>query len=120
MEIQELAKHIVAELVSSGALAKAINSANAVTSAPARCPNFKPKNPENSTGDYTDDQKLKFSLRGDCMNLVERIIEKHNIDKKTIFIELKRRTGVSQPEANQQQLSERVDLLQRWLKEGRL
>jgi hypothetical protein len=117
MEIQELAKHIVAELVSSGALAKAINSAN---SAPAQCPNFKPKNPETSAGAYSDDQKLKFSLRGDCMSLVEKIIEKHGIDKKTIFIELKRRTGVSQPDANAEQLSERVDLLQRWLQDGRL
>ena len=120
MEIQELAKHIVSELVSSGALAKAINSANAVTSAPARCPNFKPKNPESSTGAYSDDQKLKFSLRGDCMSLVEKIIEEYGIDKKTIFIELKRRTGVSQPDANAEQLSERVDLLQRWLQNGRL
>ena len=114
MNIEILAKNIAAEMVESGALARALNKTvnSPVTS------NATP--PTASTGNFTPDQKLRFGLRGDVMNLVERIVEKHGIDKKIIFGELKKRTGVSQPEASPKQLSERIDLLQIWLETGSL
>ena len=114
MEIQELAKSIVSELVSSGALERAIAKATAAAPQPAASNATLHSN----TDKYTDDQKLRFGLRGDCMNLVEKIVEKYGYDKKIIFGELKKRTGVSQPEATAMQMQERVDLLQVWLECG--
>lgn len=114
MEIELLAKHIVAELVSSGALARAINAANAATPQSVTSYATLHSNAEN----YTDDQKLRFGLRGDVMNLVARVCERHNLESKVVFGELKKRTGVSQPEATPMQLQERIDLLQIWLESG--
>lgn len=110
MQIELLAKNIVRELVESGALQMAVTKATGATPTP----------PTKTTGNFTPDQKLRFSLRGDVMNLAGKISEKYGIETRIIFGELKRRTGVSQPEATPEQLSERVDLLQRWLQDGRL
>ncbi|MCL5124018.1 MAG: hypothetical protein M1511_05880 [Deltaproteobacteria bacterium] len=104
MQIEQLAQNIVKELVSSGALEQAVAKATAVTS--------------NGADNYTDDQKLRFGLRGDVMNLVGRVCERHNLESKIVFGELKKRTGVSQPEATPMQLQERIDLLQIWLESG--
>jgi hypothetical protein len=117
MKIELLAQNIVKELVSSGALEQAVKRATGATTTPVTSnATLHPT----SNNDFSPEQKLRFSLRGDCMNLVEKIVEKHGIDKKIIFGELKKRTGVSQPEASPEQLSERVDLLQAWLETGRL
>jgi hypothetical protein len=65
-----------------------------------------------------NDKPLSLSLRGDCFSLANAISEKHNIETRIIFGEMKKLTGVSQPEANEQQLSERIVILQRWLETG--
>lgn len=111
MELHTLSNLIAAELVSSGALERAV--------AKATGPTVTSNTTLHSTTDkYSDDQKLRFGLRGEVMNLVGKVCERHNLESKVVFGELKKRTGVSQPEATPMQLQERIDLLQIWLETG--
>jgi hypothetical protein len=115
MEIQELAKSIVSELVSSGALEQAVKRATGATTPSVT---YNTALHPTTNGNFTDEQKLRFGLRGDVMNLVGKVCERHNLESKVVFGELKKRTGVSQPEASPMQLQERIDLLQIWLESG--
>lgn len=69
------------------------------------------------TGEKSE-SSLAFSLRGDCHSLVEDIAETWGIEQREIYTTLIRIQGVSQPKANPEQLSERVDILREWLETG--
>lgn len=114
MQIELLAKNIVRELVESGALEQAVKKATGTTPTPptASTGNFIPAKPEKNS--------LAYSLRGDCLSLVDKVCEKWGLEKVAVYSELKKRTGVGQPEASPEKLSERIDLLQCWLEDGRL
>lgn len=105
METAELAKNIVIELQNSGCLEKAIRKVMATP---------------NTTTQYPTPEKtsLSYSLRGDCMSLVESITEKYDVESRVVYGALKKLTGVTQPEANEEQLNQRVEILQRWLQTG--
>ena len=112
MNIEILAKNIAAEMIESGALARAIDktvNATPVTSTPT---------PPPTNGNFTPDQKLRFGLRGDVMNLVEKLCTKYGYEKIAVFGALKKLTGTSQSEATPAELSKRVDILQGWLEHG--
>ena len=115
MNIEILAKNIVSELITSGALAAAVN--NAVNSPPVT-PNATVHPITSTTGNFTPDQKLRFGLRGDVMNLTEKLCAKYGYEKIAVFGALKKLTGTSQSEATPAELSKRVDILQGWLEHG--
>ena len=69
------------------------------------------------TGEKSE-SSLTFSLRGDCHSLVEDIAQTWGIEQREIYTALIKKQGVSQPKANPEQLSERVDILRDWLENG--
>jgi len=106
MDIVELAQQLAIELEKTGCLERIIRKV--MVEADPRHQQPREKN------------SLAYSLRGDCLSLANKISEKHGIESRIIFGEMKKLTGVSQPEATEEQLSERVTILQRWLETGKL
>lgn len=80
------------------------------------CESCKDKSKENHRSDCA--KSLSFNLRGDCHALVKDVAEEWGVDEKIIYGKLKKIQGISQPQATDEQLSERVDILRDWLENG--